>query len=134
MIQITSIKRLIYASNNVGPGLQKSAERQVSVMKERVSSGTGVGGDLFAPYKDPSRYHSPHPLAHAAKLFDNVDYKLGYGVGGALEASATITGQAAKIALYQNLHRKFIGYSMTDKKQLFENIANSMREAAAKWR
>lgn len=130
MIKITSLHRLLSATTDFGKST-KPVEHQISRVQARLSQGIDVEGNSFAPYKDQKRKH-PHsrPLEHAAKLFEPTSFDLERNLTNS-EFRASIHGQAARIAVYQNVRRKFLGYSRRDREEVMSDMKQTLREA---WR
>ncbi len=125
--QITAIKRLIEATSSFGNSTHV-VEQQVTRIQGRLRRGVDVDGNSFAPYKDPRAAHAnSRPLERAARLFESPAYDFARTLEGA-EFKATITGQAAKIAVYQNVRRRFLGYSDADKKEVRTELMSMIAE------
>lgn len=133
MIRITAVKRLMAATDRVGPSLGRANSSQIDSIRRRLETGKDVHGNSFAPYKDPSRYSSPRPLAHAARLFEETSFSLESGTTGN-RAVASISGLPARIAYYQNKYREFLGYSSEDRRDAVSEIGKSIMGAVKNWR
>ena len=126
-MRIMVIKRLITAVD--GMGMNTSVmEQQIQRSKERLNMGVDLNGGTFAPYKDDRPSNQNRPLAQAARLWDDVRYSSSRTLEG-FELTATITGEAAKIAIYQNVKRRFVGYSSGDRDLAKQGVSTMLREA-----
>ena len=126
-MRITSIKRLMFAAENLGHSTTVM-EQQIQRSRDRLNMGVDLNGGTFAPYKDDRPSNQNRPLAQAARLWDDVRYSSSRTLEG-FELTATITGQAAKIAIYQNVKRRFVGYSSGDRDLAKQGISTMLREA-----
>ena len=131
--EILSIKKLIAATSNFSHS-PKVMENQAARTRFRLDQGIDVTGSVFAPYKDKTRTHpNSRPLQRAARLFESPRYDTTNVLGGS-EFRMTITGQAAKIARYQNIRRKFIGFSAQDRSDVKRDIFSMISETFKRWR
>lgn len=126
-MKVTSIKRLMDTANNMGAGLTRANEGHIGRVQDRLNAGIDVHGNPFAPYKDPERYTASRPLSKAAHLFDDTKYSVAQGVKG-VESTASIVGMAARIAFFQNVHRRFVGFSIEDRQLTLKEVANTIKE------
>ncbi len=135
MIKIRSIQRLMYATSSVGQAGRPLMEAQIRRTRDRLNQGTDLFGNAFDGYKD-DRPHPGHerPLMFASRLFDDMDYSVEPQPDGGVEIVGTITGEAAKIARYQNFNRRFLGFSTEDKVLSVRGVVGLIREAAKRWR
>jgi hypothetical protein len=131
--QITSIKRLLHATSELG-GSTTVVEKQVVRTQERLNRGVDVNEQAFKPFKDPERYHkNSRPLEHAAMLFTDCKYDIERTLSG-MDMRFILIGEAAKIAKYQNKMRKFIGWSKLDKDEIMRDLRQELGEAFRQWR
>jgi hypothetical protein len=128
MIRIRAISRLMRATHEIGSSTTPS-ENQVSRIKSRLVSGTDVDGNTFAPYKNPKvKRANSRPLQQAARLFESPQFDNEVNFTG-ISFKFSITGIAAKIAIYQNFRRRFLGFSRQDRPEVKHDIANELRKA-----
>lgn len=127
LIKIKAINRLMRATDTFGAH-SSVMESQIQRTRERLNLGIDVNGASFAPYKEDRPTNQERPLARAARLFDDVRYTYNRTLEG-FDIIATITGQAAKIAHYQNVKRRFIGYSAEDRRSIKQGVAAMLKEA-----
>jgi hypothetical protein len=132
-IRITALKRLLFATSELGTSTHPM-EQQIGRTIERLNRGVDLNGNSFAPYeyKNVKHLHS-RPLERAARLFESPRYDITSNANG-MELKATITGQAAKIATYQNIKRRFVGFSRTDRPEIREELKSKLGEAFRRWR
>ena len=106
---------------------------QVGKIKERLSRGVGLDGKAFSGFKNPDANHAnSKPLQRASRLFDSPTFTFERGLAST-EAKATITGQAAKIAYYQNKMRKFVGFSESDRAEARATLSQMLRSLFNQW-
>ena len=123
-MQITAIKKLLRALDDVGAHSTVMEEQMIRT-RDRLNAGVDVDGRPFAPYKTRRPYNHTRPLLHAAQLFDPVKYD-GTRSAVGFELKASIFGQAARIAYYQNFRRKFLGFSREDRRQVRDDLADAL--------
>lgn len=129
MVQIRSVSRLIAAVASIRDP-QKVVPQQISRIQERLSSGVDFQGHPFAPYKTDRPQNHDRPLQYAAELFD--DARIEAKVGGHdVQFFAKIYGQAAKIARYQNVRRKFLPFSDRDHREFRSSLLGMLKDG---WR
>lgn len=123
-MRIRSIDRLIRGINSIDRTL---ASNHVGRIQERLKSGIDVSGRGFAPYKDGRRPDDQfRPLQRAAKLFEDATFSE-QRIGDSIELVATVRGRAATIAHYQNVRRRFLGFSSDDRRETLQNVVASLR-------
>lgn len=127
MIKIKAINRLLRATDTFGTH-SSVMESQIQRTRERLNFGIDIHGASFAPYKEDRPTNQDRPLARAARLFDDVRYTYNHTLEG-FDLVATITGQAAKIANYQNVKRRFVGYSTEDRRFVKQGVVAMLKEA-----
>lgn len=132
MIKITALKRLAYAASTLGSS-DSIMPDQVRSIRDRLNTGTDSNGQSFAPYATQRKTNHSRPLALASRLFDDVQYSTETTLSWRL-VKATISGQAAKIAGYQNMKRDFMSFSQKDKDDIIKSTRESLREAMSQWR
>lgn len=131
-IEVKSIRKLISATTDFGHSTHV-VERQVVRTQERLNRGVDVFGNKFAPFKDDRVRRNSRPLQRAARLFEGPRFDLVQTLTGQ-EFVATISGQAAKIANYQNVNRKFVGFSRQDRSEIREDLKFMIGNAFKNWR
>ena len=126
-MRIHSIAKLIEATSQMS-GATAAMEDQIYRIAARLNSGIDLDNRPFAPYKNTKVAHkNSRPLERAARLFEGPHYDTEHG-GSGLELKATIFGNAAKIARYQNEKRRFIGYSQLDREEVREKLKQVLVE------
>ena len=125
-MKITAIKRLMAAVDNMGQSTSVM-EQQIQRTRDRLNSSIDLRGSTFLPYKEDRPTNHNHPLALAARLWDDTRYSSSRTLEG-FELMATITGQAAKIAIYQNVKRRFVGFSHGDRDVVKQGISTMLKE------
>ena len=137
-VSFTSVKKLMAATSEMG-GSTAPIKNQVGRIQARLNQGVTSLGQSMAPYKDPKRkYGNSRPLQRASRLFDSPEYSIEKTFSG-VDMRATITGQAAKIAMYQNVRRNFLSFSEENAEEVGKDIAESISSAfnsfrGAHWR
>lgn len=126
--KIMSLKRLIQASASLGNSTHVM-EQQTARTQNRLNQGVDLDGATFKPYKDQTRAHpNSRPLEHASRLFESPHYDLTKTLSGC-EIRMTITGEAARIARYQNVKRRFIGFARSDRGDVRQEMKHMLVEA-----
>lgn len=127
LLRIKAIQRLMFAASNMTSSTS-IMEHQIQRSKMRLDAGVDLKGAKFAPYKEDRPTNNSRPLAHASRLWDDARYSYSRTLEG-FEMQATITGRAATIAIYQNVKRRFVGFSDTDKGEAMQGLVRMLREA-----
>jgi hypothetical protein len=126
-MKIMSIKRLMFATKNIGHSTAVM-EQQIQRSRDRLNMGVDLSGRSFAPYKENRPSNQSRPLAKASRLWSDARYSMSNTLDG-FELTATITGRAAEIATYQNVKRRFVGFSGDDKDLVKRGILAMFKEA-----
>lgn len=132
MIQIKSIKRLIYATSRMDTAAGPLMRNQVQNTKDRLNTGIDVSGNPFAPYKHPERFKGRRPLSRAASLFNDAQIGAVNSSLGGVEFRASISGRSAIIAFYQNIHRRFLGYNREDRREAKKTVVDTIKSLGRK--
>lgn len=126
--RITSIRRLIEAADSFGESTHVM-EQQTARTQARLEQGVDLDSNTFTPYKYPNKLHdNDRPLQRAARLFEGVKYNVNKALGG-VDFKMTMSGEPAKIAYYQNLRRRFMGFSRSDRTDAKEELGRVLMEA-----
>lgn len=127
MIKIKSVDRLIAGVASLHTGL--TLNEQIATVRSRLDSGVDIRGAQFAPYKDPTRKRdNSRPLQRAAMLYQGASYHTVSSSVDGFEVRATITGQAARIAFFQDRMRKFHGFSQTDCREMRDRVVEELKK------
>lgn len=125
---IKSIAKLLGAASSVRRSAAPLMQQQVDNIQDRLDRGVDIFGNEFAPYLDQKRFRGRRPLSRAASLFDGARVDASTSSQGGVEIRATIVGEAAKIAHYQNVKRRFLGYSLDDRREVMASIRKALAE------
>lgn len=131
MLKVNSIKKIMYAADAFGSN-PDVLPRQIQNIRERLNSGVDSNGEAFAPYMTERKTNHDRPLELASRLFDGVHYSSENTLENTL-VKATISGEAAKIAGYQNVKRKFMPFSEKDRDDVRKQVFESLRKAMSQW-
>lgn len=101
-------------------------ERQLRRMQDRTRSGVDIHGVAFAPFKRLPKDGRQTPLGRGGLLIARARVGSVNSLDGTA-LRATITGQAAKIAYYQNRRRQFWGFSQQDKLDVVADFKFAMK-------
>ena len=127
-MKIKSMSKLLAAAGTIRRVAEPIMRNQIRNTQDRLNQGVDVSGDNFTPYLDQGRFRGREPLSRAASLFDEARVDVSTSSQGGVEIRATITGEAAKIAHYQNIKRRFLGYSAEDRREAMLSIRRALRE------
>lgn len=126
VLKFHSIKNLIHAVDSF-PEHASVIQNQVRRIQDRLSSGKTTSGESFRDFKDKKVYHkNSRPLQRAARLFEGARIEHSKALVGDVKFTASITGQAAIIARYQNSMRRFLGYSSSDRREVRNDFASAI--------
>lgn len=131
MVRINSLKALLYAVSEMRHATNL-VENQVKSTQDRLNSGTDVDGKMFAKYKTVRPSNQSRPLLLASRLFDGASLGSQEMFDGTF-LQATISGNAAIIARYQNSMRRFVGFSDDDRRVARESALSIISENMKKW-
>lgn len=127
-MKIKSISKLIAAAASVRKASTPIMQQQIENTQSRLDRGVDIFGNEFAPYLDQDRFRGQRPLSRAASLFDEARVDASTSSQGGVEFRASITGEAAKIAHYQNVKRRFLGYSADDRRDAVSGVRKALKE------
>lgn len=127
-MKINTISRLMSAASSVGQASESIMKQHIENTQSRLDHGVDIFGNEFAPYLDQERFRGRRPLSRAASLFDEARVDASTSSQGGVEFRAAIVGEAAKIAHYQNVKRRFLGYSDEDRRDMVIGIRKALKE------
>lgn len=128
---IISLDRLSSAIQRVhGQDLLKEQMRRT---QSRLKSGIDLDGKPFAPLKEKSKSGEVRqPIKSLASCLDSASYSEDNSLTG-MRFSARLVGRLAQIAFFQNMTRRFWGYSDQDKQEVRRGLTERLREELGRW-